>query len=169
MWPFVCVHPRSACAPGLRVCFHRMSPVLIPLQNTSDKSFLINVLDTPGHTNFSDEVSLLGPVWPLACVRTCSLSHWAVLSFAAALAPYTFACNATSAAPRETGINGCFPYQSVAASFTVTFPLVYSTICVHVLCVSSTMCRVPICICVTMCRAAGHCLASHRRRCCYGS
>lgn len=29
-----------------------------PHQSTTDKSYLINILDTPGHTNFCDEVSV---------------------------------------------------------------------------------------------------------------
>jgi len=35
----------------------KSTPVSLVLQTTADKSFLINVLDTPGHTNFCDEVT----------------------------------------------------------------------------------------------------------------
>ncbi len=37
----------------------KCTPVSLVLQNTNDKSFLVNILDTPGHTNFSDEVRRL--------------------------------------------------------------------------------------------------------------
>lgn len=39
---------------GLSIKCHPMSLIL---QNTKDKSYLINILDTPGHPNFSDEIS----------------------------------------------------------------------------------------------------------------
>lgn len=35
----------------------KASPMSLVLQNTTGKSFLFNILDTPGHTNFLDEVS----------------------------------------------------------------------------------------------------------------
>ena len=35
----------------------KASPVSLVLQDTSDKSYLLNIIDTPGHVNFSDEVT----------------------------------------------------------------------------------------------------------------
>nr|CAG4711326.1 unnamed protein product [Naegleria fowleri] len=35
----------------------KSSPMSLLLESTKSKSFLINIMDTPGHTNFSDEVS----------------------------------------------------------------------------------------------------------------
>lgn len=32
-------------------------PMTIVMQNTNDKSYLLNIMDTPGHTNFIDEVA----------------------------------------------------------------------------------------------------------------
>ena len=32
-------------------------PVTLLLQGTSEKHYLVNLIDTPGHVNFSDEVS----------------------------------------------------------------------------------------------------------------
>ena len=41
----------------------KSTPVSLILPSTKDKSYLINLLDTPGHVNFSDEV------------RGCKLRH----------------------------------------------------------------------------------------------
>ena len=35
----------------------KSSPLTLALPDTRNKTFLINLLDTPGHVNFSDEVS----------------------------------------------------------------------------------------------------------------
>jgi Elongation factor Tu GTP binding domain len=35
----------------------KSTPISLVLQDLSHKSFLINILDTPGHSNFSDEVT----------------------------------------------------------------------------------------------------------------
>jgi len=35
----------------------KAKPLSLVLQNSSDKSYLINIMDTPGHPNFSDEIS----------------------------------------------------------------------------------------------------------------
>mmetsp|Transcript_3279 Transcript_3279/g.11891 ORF Transcript_3279/g.11891 Transcript_3279/m.11891 type:complete len:991 (-) Transcript_3279:75-3047(-) len=35
----------------------KASPVSLVLQNTRDKSYLVNIMDTPGHVNFSDEMT----------------------------------------------------------------------------------------------------------------
>jgi U5 small nuclear ribonucleoprotein component len=40
-----------------RGCSVKCTPVSIVMQDTRNKSFLLNVLDTPGHTNFTDEMS----------------------------------------------------------------------------------------------------------------
>lgn len=37
----------------------KSTPVSLILPSTKDKSYLINLLDTPGHVNFSDEVRVL--------------------------------------------------------------------------------------------------------------
>ena len=34
----------------------KSTPVSLVLPNTQDKSYLVNIMDTPGHVNFSDEV-----------------------------------------------------------------------------------------------------------------
>lgn len=36
----------------------KASPISLVLQNTTGKSFLFNILDTPGHSNFLDEISV---------------------------------------------------------------------------------------------------------------
>ena len=41
----------------LREISIKTSPISIILQNSREKSYLLNILDTPGHPNFSDEVS----------------------------------------------------------------------------------------------------------------
>ena len=35
----------------------KATPVTLVLQDTRNKSYLMNVFDTPGHVNFSDEVT----------------------------------------------------------------------------------------------------------------
>ena len=35
----------------------KAKPISLILQNSKDKSFLFNIMDTPGHPNFTDEVS----------------------------------------------------------------------------------------------------------------
>ncbi len=35
----------------------KAKPLSLVLQNSSDKSYLLNIMDTPGHPNFSDEIS----------------------------------------------------------------------------------------------------------------
>lgn len=35
----------------------KAKPLSLVLQNSSDKSYLVNIMDTPGHPNFSDEIS----------------------------------------------------------------------------------------------------------------
>lgn len=35
----------------------KASPITVLLPDTRDKSYLFNVIDTPGHVNFSDEVT----------------------------------------------------------------------------------------------------------------
>lgn len=40
-----------------RGCSTKSSPVSLVMQTTRNKSYLMNVLDTPGHVNFSDEVT----------------------------------------------------------------------------------------------------------------
>jgi U5 small nuclear ribonucleoprotein component len=34
-------------------------PISLLMQDIKSKSFLLNILDTPGHVNFSDEVSTI--------------------------------------------------------------------------------------------------------------
>ena len=41
----------------LREISIKSSPISIILQDSRDKSYLCNIIDTPGHPNFSDEVS----------------------------------------------------------------------------------------------------------------
>ena len=35
----------------------KSTPVTLLMQDIRDKSYLMNIFDTPGHVNFSDEVS----------------------------------------------------------------------------------------------------------------
>ena len=35
----------------------KASPITMVLQDSRDKSWLFNIIDTPGHPNFSDEVT----------------------------------------------------------------------------------------------------------------
>jgi U5 small nuclear ribonucleoprotein component len=40
-----------------RGCSIKSTPISIVMQNKRGKSYLLNVIDTPGHVNFSDEVT----------------------------------------------------------------------------------------------------------------
>lgn len=40
-----------------RGCSIKATPVSIVMQDSRQKSFLLNIIDTPGHVNFSDEVT----------------------------------------------------------------------------------------------------------------
>jgi U5 small nuclear ribonucleoprotein component len=40
-----------------RGCSVKGTPVSIIMQNQRNKSYLLNIFDTPGHVNFSDEVT----------------------------------------------------------------------------------------------------------------
>lgn len=40
-----------------RGCSIKSTPISVVMQNQRNKSYLLNIIDTPGHVNFSDEVT----------------------------------------------------------------------------------------------------------------
>ncbi len=48
-----------------------MMPMSLVMEAGSGKSYLLNLLDCPGHVNFNDEASFAAPCAALCC-RNCS-------------------------------------------------------------------------------------------------